>query len=220
MKIAVLHIAKNAIDPLEKIIHEIDPEIEITTYLNESIIKSINKNEMASKQDKRDFMQLFMEASKKPYDGILIGCSIFSAQQNDFKPFTSKPVVGIDQPMIHLLSKKTEGKIGVLGTNEFAVKLTKQQILSQGKDEINQFAVDTLCISEANQLTGKDDKTAYIQKLKDGAQFLFENGADIICLAQISMTIAESAIQQMNIPVISSGKLGIQKLKSEIMATE
>lgn len=215
MKIAIAHINSAAVEPLNRCIKAIDSTIDATILLNEQPLHEINKLGSVGPRPTQEFAQLLFGIDPSQYDGILVGCSMFSAKADLFSPFFDIPVVGIDQAMLNYVATHYQ-HVGVLATNATAGAMSSEQIKVLGN--AHDVEVTTEIVQEANGYSRTGDMDSYTNSIWKAANRLMTQGVETIVLAQVSMTVTEGRLQSLNIPVISSPKLGLEELTRKIQA--
>lgn len=215
MKIGVIHATYNAIEPLEKVIAELMPEAEVVTFLNENLLYEVNKNGKVSKKDLRAFIKVLITAQESEVGGILIGCSVYCPYLKLYEPFIDVPLVTVDLPMLQQALDMSH-KVGIIATTANAAPTAKKQLLQEANERGVEVDISTKIVTEGMTELKKGNVDNHNEIILEAAKELIEEGSEVIVLAQVTMAVAESLLEENNINVLSSPFTGVEKLKEKI----
>lgn len=221
-KLALIHTGTFLVPLFMKLCQEIMPTVEVFNIVDESLIKNtIAANELTPGTSWR-LAQYIKSAEDGGADAILVTCSSMGPAVEAARPFTTVPVLRVDQPMvdeaIHIA--QTIGVIATLSTTLGpTVKLINDRAAEHGKEV---KIVQQLCKDAFEAVSSGDVKT-HDQIVSARIREMLNN-VDVVVLAQASMAQVADSIPESErcVPVLSSPRLGVQaakKVLDELAAT-
>lgn len=207
--VAIVHTVPVTIKSLGDLCAATLPGVEVRHYLDDSILKQINREGCISPSVRWRFEGLVALAAAGKPDVILSACSSVGGMMEEARALCTMPVLRIDEPMAQEAARRT-GSIVVCATVASTLGPTGELIRRYvGEDR----QVDTLLISEAGALLSAGKQEEYLSLI---ASRLGEAAAthDVVVLAQASMAQAVERIpQEMQGKFLTSPESGVAALK-------
>jgi Asp/Glu/hydantoin racemase len=208
-KMAIIHTSLISIQDLSALCRELMPEIEIMNIIDDSLLKEVITVGGITSGVVRRICAYALEAEQTGADLILNQCSSVGLAVDAARKLLRIPYLKIDEPMAEKAAA-IGGRIAVIATvattlgpscglleaaaaqigKRIAIKpcLVKgafEALQREGKDKHNQMLIETIC-QEAET-------------------------SDVIVLAQGSMIAVLPMLPQIQIPVLTSPRLGIER---------
>lgn len=214
-KIALLHTSFVFIQRerlLFDIFAELLPDAELTNIVEDTMLADVMRTQTISPQVVRRMSHYILAADAIGVDAIFSTCSSLGPAVDAAAKLVSTPVVKIDDGMAEKAARDGN-KIGVLATVPTTlgptIDLIQHNAQRQGRQIETQRALSegAFALLMANQVEQHDDMV--VQTACATAEW-----ADTLVLAQCSMArLAPRLEQETGRPVLSSPRLGVQRLK-------
>lgn len=200
MKIAFLHTSSSHIDRFDKIVSEIDENIEVEHFVNEEILESaIKKGDV----DATGFDNEINRIKAEKRDLIICTCSTYGELCND------EDVFRIDKPIAEDIVSKYS-KIGVaytaISTKEKSVNLLIEIAEKQGK----QINIKEINCEECWHWCEKGDVEKYCNEIANQIKHT-DGDFEVVFLAQASMEGAKRYLENTRYAAVSSPRIGVEK---------
>jgi len=210
--VALLHTTKVLIEPMEKLFAEIAPEPKLIHLLDEGILHMSLKTGTIDSKIIRRVCNLAIAAEEAGADVILLTCSATSSAADVARELITVPLVKINEPMIESAVERGN-KIGIMATDKATLSPSSSLVEEIAKKRHKEVTVKTILCEEALQARLAGDTAKHDQLLLQTLEN-FSRSVDVIVLSQASMaTIVQQAQSRVKIPVLSSPKLAVEKVK-------
>jgi len=188
-KLAIVHTVPVTISSLGTLCAEKLPGVQVSNYLDDSILKQINAEGGISPSVRYRFQSLIGVAAAARPDVIFCACSSVGDMLEEARELYTMPLVRIDEPMAQQAAAQ-QGSIAVCATVQSTLGPTTGLIRRYIRPDQQ---LDTILIEGAGKLLASGDKEAYLALI---ASRLGEAAAthDVVVLAQASMA---EAVQRM-----------------------
>lgn len=210
-RIGVIHATVNSVEPLEAEFNRLAEEYEIINFVDENMLKRIKHENGITSQSKREFAKLVFRALDAKVDAIVIACTVYCPLVSLVQEFTDVPVIAIDMPMMEKAVQLVT-HIGVLATNTESGHRTMNEIYTLAEKLGKSVFVETLIYSEAYGFLKSGLPDEHDKILLNGARKLKENGAELVILAQVTMSRSAVVIEKENIKVLTSPAEGVRRV--------
>ena len=211
MRIGVIHATMTAVEPLNRALRDVAPDIDVCNFVNEELLFHANQAGGIDGWGLRNFYRLFMQAAESCVEGIIIACSIYSTCADQAGKLTEKPVIAIDQPMVRLAASQGK-RIGILATTASAGPIEEQKILEESRRLGKEIEPRVLVCTDAFAALKSGSEETHNRILLDAAGELKAQGCDTIVLSQITMACAKKGMEELGIPILSSPDSGARYL--------
>ena len=216
--IGLIHASSLTIPIAKPFIQEIIPEVQVMHLCDDTIqrdniaagvgvIPKINYFKFATYAH-------FLEEAK--VDLIVLMCSTFNRAVEFAKPMINVPMLQIDRPMMEL-AVKTGKKIGLLATLPTTVPSSERLLKLVAEEMGKEIEIKTILSSEAFKELERGNIEKHNEILLDEVDKLSKE-VDCICMAQISMSVLESRLNNVRVPVYNSGRTGFLRVREILEA--
>lgn len=216
--IGLIHASSLTIPIAKPFIQEIIPEVQVMHLCDDTIqrdniaagvgvIPKINYFKFATYAH-------FLEEAK--VDLIVLMCSTFNRAVEFARPMINVPMLQIDRPMMEL-AVKTGKRIGLLATLPTTVPSSERLLKLVAEEMGKEIEIKTILSSEAFKELEKGNIEKHNEILLDEVDKLSKE-VDCICMAQISMSVLESRLTNVRVPVYNSGRTGFTRVREILEA--
>ncbi len=208
-RLAILHTTPVTISSLGALCARLLPGVEVSHYLDDSILRQINREGRIAPGVRYRFQSLIALAAAGRPDVILSACSSVGGMLEEAQELFDIPLKRIDEPMARAAAARN-GSVVVCATVASTLGPTDEllrRFLPAARP------ADTLLMAEAGALLASGDKEAYLRLIADR----LEEAAgkyDTVVLAQASMAEAVALVPQgLRDRFLTSPEMGIAALK-------
>ena len=210
--IAIVQTSAVSSNELKALCDELMPDVQVYQIIDDSLIKEVNANGGPTYGVKRRLYQYYQQAESLGVDAILNQCSSVGEVADAIRPFISVPIVKIDEAMARKavsMGKKIAVVATVATTTGPSVRLIENEAKKMGKD----VEVELHLVKDAMMiLIEKGDVETHNKMVLHEVETAAEN-ADVVVLAQGSMTVLLPLLGHIQKPVLTSPRLGVEYLK-------
>jgi aspartate/glutamate racemase len=194
------------------------PEVEVVHWVDDTIQNSNFACAPGTIPPKNyaKFVQAALSQQEYGVDLILLACSTFNRAAEYARPMIDTPILQIDRPMMDLAVQQGK-RIGLLATLASTVPSSERLLRLAAQETGKEIEIQVRLCSEAFQVLkgGNAEKhntmlLAEIEKLS--------GEADIIVLAQVSMTALEPLLKNTRVPVLNSGRTAFSRVREILEA--
>jgi len=200
MKITFLHTSNSHINRFEKIVKEIDKNIETEHFVNEEILETALKT---GNIDVNGFRNEIARIKTGKYGRIICTCSTYGELCDN------KDVFRIDKPIAENIVSKYS-KIGIAFTVNSTKEKSKSLLKKVAEKQGEQIKIIEINCEDCWQWFQEGDLKKYSIEI---ANRIKQKGNDfeVVFLAQASMERAKEYLVNENYKTVSSPKFGIEK---------
>jgi len=193
MKIALVSVTLNAVNPMTDYFREKDPDIEIRNYLDSYLLEKVKLDGGINDESMKRMFDMLATACRDKADGVLLTCTIFSPYARYFSELLSKPVVCPDRAMLEEVAAK-EGKTAILCTFTGTVDTTRNLYYECRRNSGREENVDMIVLPEAYEAAARGDFKVHDEVIRSKVREL-DGQYDNLVLAQISMARAAKGLK-------------------------
>lgn len=208
--LAILHTTPVTIQSLGALCARLLPDVAVYHYLDDSILRQINREGRITPGVRFRFQSLIALAAAAKPDVILSACSSVGGMLEEAQPLFEIPLKRIDEPMARAAAQR-EGSVVVCATVASTLKPTSEllkRFLPVGKQ------MDTLLIAEAGALLASGNQEAYANLIASRLGEAAER-YDTVVLAQASMADAVLRLpESVRGKFLTSPEMGIAALRA------
>lgn len=210
-KLAVLHTSFVSIEDLKALFAEIIPDVEIMNIVDDSLLSEVMREGHVTYGIRRRMAMYMLEAEKSGADLILNQCSSVSESAGMVQSMLKIPVLKIDAPMAEK-AVLTGIRIALIATVESTVGPSRRLLEEYSKKMNKENIITEYLVADALSVLLRGDREKHnllvIEKIEQAS---LEN--DVIVLAQGSMTRLLPLLKHIKVPVLSSPRLAVEKVK-------
>jgi Asp/Glu/hydantoin racemase len=213
--VAVIHTTPVTISGLKPLFEKQLSEVEMVNFLDETLLKEINKENKITDSVRYRFHTMVISAAMSKPDAILCACSSVGGLLEKARSLIDVPALRIDEPMTRQAVKQGT-KIGVAATLNSTILPTLDLLNRQAEKVGKHIETQALVIIEAGPLLASGKTEEYNRLISQKLQILLDNN-DLVLLAQASMAGALKLLDHWEqLPVLTSPQSGVAALKDII----
>lgn len=210
--IAIIQTSAVSSAELKALCDEILPDVTVYQIIDDSLIKEVNANGGPTIGVKRRMYNYFQQAESLGVDAILNQCSSVGEVADAIKPFLSIPVVKIDEAMAEK-AVSLGRKIAVVATVPTTVGPSVRLIEQKARESGREIEIETHLVKNAMMILIEQGDVETHNKMVLGEVEAAAENCDVVVLAQGSMTVLLPLLGHIQKPVLTSPRLGIQRMK-------
>jgi len=210
--IAIIETSAVSLNELKNLCAEIIPEVQVTSIVDESLIREVNANGGPTTGVKRRMLNYYLQAQSLGVDAILNQCSSVGEVADQIKPFLDVPMVKIEEAMARKAVSLGK-KIAVIATVATTVGPSVRLVEEMAKEVGKEIEIDTHLVKDAMMILIEKGDAETHNKMVLGEVEKAALTNDVIVLAQGSMTVLLPLLGHIEKPVLTSPRLAIEYLK-------
>lgn len=213
-KVGVIHTTPATIGSLGALIKEVIGDVEVINFLDDSILGDMRKNHNVDFVRER-WISYAKVLEQLGADAVVSACSTVGAFAEEAGRLLKIPVYRIDDAMCAAAVEKGS-TISVFATLKSTLEPTVDLIRRKAVKAGKQVTVNTVLVEGAYAALMEGHKEAHDAKIKEAVgQYLAKS--DIVVLAQASMASAVDISGEGTRKILTSPRLGIEKLKKDLV---
>lgn len=189
--LAIVHTTPSTIGNLSKLCAELLPGVEVFHFLDDSLLKQINREGCISCDVRRRFFSLLSQAAAARPCVLMLACSSVGDILEQARPLYEFPLVRIDEPMAELAASRP-GKITVCATLDSTLAPTVNLLR---KKVGNEREIECVVVRNAGILLGEGKMQAYLDSVAQALMAAAQESQTVV-LAQASMAQAVAQLPQ------------------------
>ena len=211
-KIVLLQTSMVSFEVFNKLFAELIPEAHIANLVDEDLLDCLNKNKGITKSIMQRLCQYVVSAEAAGADMIFSQCSSTREGIECARKLVSIPVVMVDDGMSEK-AVSLGSNIGIVATAKATLAPSTRALETAAEKAGKKVAVRTYLSDGALDVLMKEKN----QEKHDALVLdLIQTAAkenEVIVLAQGSMITLEPYLQEFQVPVLTSPRLGVQKAR-------
>jgi Asp/Glu/hydantoin racemase len=212
-RIALIHAVATAIPPILHAFKEGWPEAAVSNLLDDDLVPAYTREGGLTPHITERICALALYAARTGTDGILFTCSVFPQAEDLAKQLVRVPLLKPDEAMI-AAALDAGTRIGVVATNPPAPPAAAAQLLAGAKARGTKIQVVESVADGAFAIGNGGDAATHDRMVVEAALRIADT-VDVICLAQVSMALARTAVQaKVNVPVLTSPETAVARLRA------
>ncbi len=212
-RIALIHAVATAIPPIQHAFREGWPEAQLSNLLDDDLMPAYTREGGLTPHIVERICELALYAARTMVDGILFTCSVFLQAEDMAKRLVRIPLLKPDEAMM-AAALDAGRRIGVVATNPPAGPAAEAQLRAAATARGVDIQVIQSVAEGAFAIGNAGDAVTHDRLVVEAAQRIADQ-VDVLCLAQVSMAVARSAVQaQVKVPVLTSPATAVARLKT------
>lgn len=211
--LGIIHAAVFTANTVQRYIHELLPGVEVLHCGDDSVQRDNFRVPIGTipKHNYYKFITFARFLQEAGADLIMLGCSTFNSAVDVSRPIIEVPLLQIDRPMMDLAVQQGK-RIGLLATLPSTVPSSKRLLQQAAEEAGKEITIEIVLCEEAFKAlrAGSQEKhnEALLVQLRDLACKV-----DVVCMAQVSMSVLEPYLSEIPIPVYNSGRTGFERAR-------
>ena len=211
-KVGIIHTSFVSVDAIRGLFGEVLPGVELVNIVDDSMLAEVMKNGGVTPAVVARYCSYVLGLEKLSVDCVLNQCSSVGEVVDIAQQMVRVPIYKIDEPMaekaVHL-GKRITVVATVSSTMGPSVRLVQRTAERLGKAvEVKESLVDgalDILMKEGNR---EKHNRLVIERIKSE-----ESCTDVFVLAQGSMIVLSPLLQDIGVPVLTSPRLGVERIK-------
>jgi len=195
---------------------ELVPDAEYFHIVDETLLANTRKSGSLTATTRRRVLGYVESAADAGADLVVVTCSSIGPAVDASHDFVDVPVLRIDEPMVDE-AVRLGSRIGVVATLSTTLQptaeLVERRAIAVGKEV---EVVARVCEGAFDALQA-GDRDRHDELVRAGLQELLA-GVDVVVLAQASMARVVETLGDVDVPVLSSPRLAMQRVAELLRA--
>lgn len=208
--LGLIYTTPTIVDAVTKTVSEIMPSIYKFNMIDDRIARVVLEEGLTPKVH-RIVASYVQTAEDEGADAVLVTCSSISPCVDTARPLVSIPVMKIDDPMTNLATDKAS-KIGVVATSKSTLEPTTKLLLKKAEMKNKKVELTTELCSGAFDALSNGDLSVHDKLVLEGIRRATKS-TDLVVLAQVSMARIMPQIKDIQIPILTSLRSGVEQVK-------
>lgn len=215
-KVGLVHTVASLVPVFNDLAREIMPDVEVIHLTDEELLKDVLAAGKLDQAMANRAGKLAALAEKYGAEIVMLTCSSYGPSVKMAKNLVKVPFLRVDEAMADEAVKFGK-RIGVIATAGTTLKPTADLIEERAELKGRKVEVETVLCSEAFKALRNGDPETHDRIVLEHLKELMKR-VDVIVLAQASIARAVAKIPEAErkIPILSSLRLGIQRLKETL----
>ncbi len=215
-KVGMVHSVASLVPLFNELAAELLPGVEVIHLVDEGLLKDVLASGKLTPSMARRFGLLASFAEESGAEIVMLTCSSLAPLVDEAKDMVKVPLLKVDEAMADDSVKLGE-HIGVIATAYTTLKPTSDLIKTRAVLKGKKIKVETMLCEGAFDALRRGDMETHDRTVKNKLNELMER-ADIIVLAQASIArvVAQIPENERKVPILSSPRLGVQRLKERL----
>lgn len=212
-KIGLIHTSFVSVNDLKNLFAEIIPDAELTNIVDDSLLREVMANGGITPGIVKRMCSYVQMLEVSGVDALFNQCSSVGEAFDIATNQTSLPALKVDRPMAEK-AVAMGTKIAVVATVASTLTPSCNLVESAAKDAGKQVQVIPELVDGALDILMKENnREKHNQLVKEKIESL-DGKVDVIVLAQGSMIVILPELEHIQIPVLSSPRLGVEGMKN------
>lgn len=215
-KVGMVHSVASLVPVFNELASELLPGVEVIHLVDEGLLKDILASGQLTPSMARRFGLLASFAEESGAEVVMLTCSSLAPLVDEAKDMVKVPLLKVDEAMADEAVKLGE-RVGVIATAYTTLKPTSDLIKTRAALQEKEIAVETVLCEGAFDALRRGDLETHDHTVKDRLNNLMGR-VDVVVLAQASIARVAAQIpeEELRVPILSSPRLGVQRLKEKL----
>jgi len=215
-KVGMVHSVASLVPVFNELASELLPGVEVIHLVDEGLLKDILASGQLTTSMARRFGLLASFAEESGAEVVMLTCSSLAPLVDEAKDMVKVPLLKVDEAMADEAVKLGE-RVGVIATAYTTLKPTSNLIKARAALQEKEIAVETVLCEGAFDALRRGDLETHDRTVKDRLNDLMGQ-VDVVVLAQASIArvVAQIPEVELRVPILSSPRLGVQRLKEKL----
>jgi len=206
--LTLIHTVSALADTFDELLSELAPDIPVRHVVCEELLKdALTAGELTADIRRRTSETVLAEAGKGP-GVVLCTCSTVGPGADDARPFTDIPVLRVDRPMAEQ-AVRLGRRIVVCATVDTTIRPTLELLDDTARRLDREVELIPVVFESARAKLLEGDSDGYLRIISEGLHGAATH-ADVIVLAQASMAPALSLCSDIEVPILTSPRSGLE----------
>lgn len=215
-KVGMVHSVASLVPLFNELAAELLPGVEVIHLVDEGLLKDVLASGQLTPSMARRFGLLATFAEESGAEIVMLTCSSLAPLVDQSRDTVKVPLLKVDEAMADEAVGLGE-RIGVIATAYTTLKPTSDLIKERAALQDKKVAVEAVLCEGAFEALRRGELESHDRTVKEKLNELMEQ-VDVVVLAQASIARAVAQIpeNERKVPILSSPRLGVQRLKEKL----
>jgi len=215
-KVGMVHSVASLVPMFNELAAELLPGVEVIHLVDEGLLKDVLASGQLTPSMARRLGLLASFAEESGAEVVMLTCSSLAPLVDEFKDMVKVPLLKVDEAMADEAVGLGE-RIGVIATAYTTLKPTSDLIKTRAALQEKKIAVETVLCEGAFEALRRGDLESHDRIVKKKLNDLMGQ-VNVVVLAQASIArvVAQIPESERKVPILSSPRLGVQRLKEKL----
>lgn len=215
-KVGMVHSVASLVPMFNELAAELLPGVEVIHLVDEGLLKDVLASGQLTPSMARRFGLLASFAEESGAEVVMLTCSSLAPLVDESKDMVKVPLLKVDEAMADEAVGLGE-RIGVIATAYTTLKPTSDLIKTRAALQAKKIAVETMLCEGAFEALRRGDLESHDRIVKKKLNDLMGQ-VNVVVLAQASIArvVAQIPESERKVPILSSPRLGVQRLKEKL----
>jgi len=215
-KVGMVHSVASLVPVFNELAAELLPGVEVIHLVDEGLLKDVLATGQLTPGMARRFGLLASFAVESGAEVVMLTCSSLAPLVDEARNTVKVPLLKVDEAMADEAVKLGK-RVGVIATAYTTLKPTSDLIKARAALQKKKVAVETVLCEGAFDALRRGDFETHDRAVKDRLNDLMGR-VDVVVLAQASIArvVAQIPEKERKVPILSSLRLGVQRLKEKL----
>ena len=195
---------------------ELVPEADVFHIADETLLSNTRREGRLTPATKRRVLGYVESAAEAGADLVVVTCSSIGPAVDASRAFLDVPVLRIDEPMADE-AVRIGSRIGVVATLSSTLEPTAELVRRRAHEAGKEVEVTARVCDGAFEALQAGDRDRHDELVREGLREVIA-GSDVVVLAQASMARVLETLGDVDVPVLSSPRLGMQRVAELVRA--
>ena len=215
-KVGMVHSVASLVPMFNELAAELLPGVEVIHLVDEGLLKDVLASGQLTPSMARRLGLLASFAEESGAEVVMLTCSSLAPLVDESKDMVKVPLLKVDEAMADEAVGLGE-RIGVIATAYTTLKPTSDLIKTRAALQEKKIAVETMLCEGAFEALRRGDLESHDRIVKKKLNDLMGQ-VNVVVLAQASIArvVAQIPESERKVPILSSPRLGVQRLKEKL----
>jgi len=215
-KVGMVHSVAALVSAFNELAAELLPDVEIIHLVDEGLLRDVLSSGQLTPSMARRFGLLASFAKESGAEIVMLTCSSLSPLIDESEDIADVPLLKVDEAMVDAAVRLGK-RIGVIATAYTTLKPTSDLIKARSVMQGKKVEVETVLCEGAFDALQRGELETHDRTVKDRLSELMKK-VDVVVLAQASIArvVAQIPEKEHKVPILSSPRLGVQRLKEKL----
>jgi Asp/Glu/hydantoin racemase len=214
--IGFLHTVLSLPPTFAALAEELVPDADVFHIADETLLGNTRREGRLTPATRRRVLGYVESAAEAGADLVVVTCSSIGPAVDASRSFLDVPVLRIDEPMADE-AVKLGSRIGVVATLSTTLEPTAELVRRRAHEIGKEVEVTARVCAGAFEALSAGDRDRHDELVREGLREVIA-GSDVVVLAQASMARVVDTLGDLDVPVLSSPRLAMERVAQLLRA--
>jgi Asp/Glu/hydantoin racemase len=214
--IGFLHTVLSLPPTFAALAEELVPDADVFHIADETLLGNTRREGRLTPATRRRVLGYVESAAEAGADLVVVTCSSIGPAVDASRSFLDVPVLRIDEPMADE-AVKLGSRIGVVATLSTTLEPTAELVRRRAHEIGKEVEVTARVCTGAFEALSAGDRDRHDELVREGLREVIA-GSDVVVLAQASMARVVDTLGDLDVPVLSSPRLAMERVAQLLRA--